>query len=615
MRHDDRPLPDWSPASWRSRTTATGGLDLGADDVGALVADGLVDQLVDGRWTPLPLLLDGTVLTHVVTDDEARLDLLAVHPDLTPLEPALCGLGLERVGGGRVSSLTAARARQLPDLPLREYVTGPPGWIADFGAGAALRIELRGGRLRVRPLPRVPEARPAHGAQMAAELRRTLAAARKFADNSPIGAPILDAIQLRFVINLGLATGRLRLDRPGPPLGDRIVAAGLASSHGWIGLPGTDLSRLQPMPAPPLPVPIAASLVSDAAAELLADFVVAVSRCALGAFDPTPRALRHLATGLEHDGVLEALVLCSPHVDGMATLGRLLLPLADGTAAAGAHALVALGSDPATARQHLDAALLCDPTHEVALRLAARLADDVGDVADAEALYRRAGATDDDAVIMRLRSTPPRDAALPDRCPHLWLRAAAWATDISRSATFRRLGRTHVDCTGDPNVLTQPEFFEQVLFDLGQLDAFLAARAAVLPADEVALLRSWIGVPARLGRVVGIGADHVVLEVLDAPDGTARMRLSTRSGPCLSLGFEPGSILLHRALPDGAGGHWLSLGVCRVHPAVLEDVSRLLAAEAGPEELTEALTVYVPGAAALLDLAPSAARSLLAEGS
>ena len=173
--------------------------------------------LVDGRLVDLDDLVDGTVFTHVLTDDERAAGEVVATPDLAPL--MLCSDdSLELPLHGHDTP-----ARYLRDGRL----AGPDGWLPD---APVLVARLRDGAVELAGADAVPEPDPT--------LAEHLAAVWDVLADRPYPA---DDVEL---VVEALARHPHMFDAARAPLGDLLAAAGI----------GVDGGRLVPLDEDGLPI-------------------------------------------------------------------------------------------------------------------------------------------------------------------------------------------------------------------------------------------------------------------------------------------------------------------------------------------------------------------------
>ena len=164
--------------------------------------------LMDGRLCDLDHLIDGLVLTHVITDDERAAGAVDVEPDLVPLHLIS--------GDGRTMPLTDGGTATLDRGP-GTRLHGPEGWLP---VEPVLCIRIVDGGAEVTGIDEVPEP----DTTVAERLERTLTAVRE--DRT---FPV-DEVEL--AIEARARYPRL-LSVPHAPLGDLLATAGIRSiDHG-----------------------------------------------------------------------------------------------------------------------------------------------------------------------------------------------------------------------------------------------------------------------------------------------------------------------------------------------------------------------------------------------
>ncbi|HZC98773.1 MAG TPA: hypothetical protein VFA46_00800, partial [Actinomycetes bacterium] len=205
-----------------------------------------------GGWVSLLALAEGAVLSHVLSAEERQAGVLAADGDLD-LWARLADEGLPLMGGGMVRTRWALSPRELPRSP-GSALAGPDGWLEAFEDDAILTLRLRSGALELGALAEQQanedEKEVAERLETVVEgcARAALDALRAFADAAGIdhtgggeraddeprlaGAPIDDVLAELLLARPGL------LDRPLPPLGLLLTAAGLEVTHGTVMLVG-----------------------------------------------------------------------------------------------------------------------------------------------------------------------------------------------------------------------------------------------------------------------------------------------------------------------------------------------------------------------------------------
>ena len=200
----------------------------------ALDVDRRFRRLSDGRWTVPGLLLRGATLTHRLTAGEAATDILALTPDLTPLV-AVASDGLLLPDGRPLMVLWDHDAAHASGTDTDTALQGPPGWLAGSSSGDLVHVRLAGALLRVGPGPE-PRAESRLAVRRLVESARMRLSEQKAADFLLLPP----AVSLDTLILDLLADDPDLLERPLPPLGEALAAAGLEVHRSFVGPPGTD---------------------------------------------------------------------------------------------------------------------------------------------------------------------------------------------------------------------------------------------------------------------------------------------------------------------------------------------------------------------------------------
>ena len=576
-------------------------------------ADGLY-HLPDGRVASLDALLDGVTVTHRVTAGEVADGVVAVEPDLTVLLAAADAddsgaLALATGGSVEVAPAGEPESGVGGDHPLADQwvATGPPGWLGAAAPGDLLAFRLAAGFLHVSRADADPEGGEAASKRLA----------HAFEAAGGDGEPVESSA----VVLIARADAPALLDRPLPPVPELLrLFAGLEVRGEWVGTPGTDWAEVE-----------ADALAEDEVRALfgLDDEGVEALGLLLGAFELARRSgleaavaedeetLHALAHAMSWPGVAEAFVSATfasdPDEEPLAReLAATLVPACDD--APGPRFVLARCAehrgDILAAEAHLADALEADPDDEAALLDAAWYAEDRGDAAAALAYLRQTEVDPDDRTVARLerfaatgpastgRNEPcpcgsgrkhkvccgPRNGhPLPDRASWLWHKAV---TFLLRPGQRMRLHDVAVArAGGDPEdpawvgaALHDPVVHDLGLFEAGGLAAFLDARGVLLPADELALGRSWSGRRRSLYEVVEAGPGERL--------GLHDLRTGERLDATATSQPRPGAgqLLFGRVVPAGLD-HQLILGSVAVPGPLRDPLLALLDADPGPVEL------------------------------
>lgn len=543
------------------------GFDLG-EDPEAFLDDELIerddlDELPDGRQLDLATTVDGAVATSRLTDEEIATGLVQVEPELELLLlPDVEEFRLPDRGTAEIRLVGAGD----PETDLGQWLlSGPPGWLDHLQAGELAAFRLDGGVLHVHP-----------AGQSAAPEQAAAALADTFAEQSPEGEPI----ETRQLLLAVLVDRPQVLAEPLPPLTDLLDAAELETDGDWVGEAGTDWGALDDGVW-------AYGLDADGREALgivLGAFTLSMEE-GLDELAARPDLVEGLAACLSYDGVVEAFL---DHVlgeadEGTATAGWATVLREGAPSQPGPHMVLAGCAEHAgDVEEHeraLSAALRADPDFPAALLDAAWFAEDRGDAPGALTLVRRAGVEADDPQVRRLEhfaAPGPMAAGRNEPCPcgsgrkykvccavrnGYPLRARVpWLLDKAGSYVRRAPHRSLVAAVavartgGDPEDLAwidaavgDPLVTELVLFEEEALEDFCDERGPLLPADELELARSWVGVRPSVYEVTAVTGGDGALELRDLATGE-HVGLTDRAG---ADQLEPGALLFTRLLPVG----------------------------------------------------------------
>ncbi len=578
-------------------------------------------HLPDGRIASLHALLDGVTVTHRVSAGEAADGVVAVEPDLTLLLAAADADAdgvLHLAAGGSVEVAPAGEPESGVggDHPLadRWVATGPRGWLGGAAPGDLLAFRLADGFLHVGRADADPEGGEAAGKRLA----------HAFEAAGGDGDPVESAA----VVLIARADAPSLLERPLPPVPELLAGAGLEVHGEWVGTPGTDWDEVE---ADALAEDEVRALFGlddegvEALGLLLAAFELA-RRSGLEAAvarDDGEETLHALAHAMSWPGVAEAFVSATFGSDPdeqplVRELAGALVPACDD--AAGPRFVLACCAehrgDTLAAETHLAEAIEADPDDEAALLDTAWYAEDRGNAAAALAYLRRAEVDPDDQTAARLqgfaepgpastgRNEPcpcgsgrkhkvccgPRNGhPLQDRAGWLWHKAVTFLLRPGQRMRVHDLAVARAG--GDPEdpawvgaALHDPLVHDLGLFEAGGLAAFLDARGVLLPADELALGRSWAG-----------SAGRGLYEVVEADPGGRLGLRDVRTGARLDVTAtgqphpRAGQLVSARVVPAGVG-HQLLLGAVPVPPARRDALLAFADTDPGPVGLAAWLT-------------------------
>lgn len=537
-------------------------LDLGADPLDT-IADllesddvGLVMPLGDGRHAWLPALLMGRTFTHRASPLEIERGFLDVSPDLEPLSLLTEDETYLRLADGTmlVEVLAGLDDDLLAERKVPTDSFGDSVWLLDPAALHDLKLgadDLVGVTVRTDGFELTKVNSPTH----ALDPQLLVDGLAKLGDGEPD--------QISSVVWLACANEPDLFASPSEPLTEILGRAGLVTDGEQVAPPGFDFDRWR----------------TNRRIEHIADrhqldddsalAVLVLSRLygrvedlldqAIGAQDlsepnghaftataveadpePTPdsllgadrRLVRDLAERLADPAVAAAVLVetIGAGRDGAAALGlfaETLEPQIPRAARPAARWLLGKSherlGDVAAAEDAYNAALGTDPGSRLALFELARIASDRGDAERGLSLLRRAGAADDDDLVVLLSHFRPverRDIGrnapcwcgsgrkykvchrnhetfpLADRAAWLYQKAGTyladgpWRGDVIDVAEIRaqqwdQPGATY-HATQDPLVC------DSVLFEGGAFEAFIAERGVLLPDDERLLAEQWL---------------------------------------------------------------------------------------------------------------------------
>ena len=241
------------------------------------------------------------------------------------------------------------------------------------------------------------------------------------------------------------------------------------------------------------------------------------------------------------------------------------------------------------AEDDLHAAIAVDSGYKPALFELSWYMADRGDATRAISLLRRSGASDDDAQVEYLASrldSPVKNVGRNDLCPcgsgrkfkscclngrrQTIEQRADWLCHKVMMFSFRPQNRwlleDLVDIASQVAGAESPSSFVPLLatvaaFEPHALENFLETRGALLPDDELVLVRAWLETRPSLWQVVNV-TKGLSIEVLDTRTGE-RIVVADRSA---SEGLNLGDYLLARIVP--ASSKWLFTGEMVLVPLV-----------------------------------------------
>lgn len=511
------------------------------------------------------------VAVRRLTSEEAALQEVWIHPDLTALEELS---GEERFvldGGGE-----ATLDHDVEPCAL----VGPRGWLgAGVAGGDVVVVRWDGASLHVTCGPE----EPAYDEVAAARLERLLVATfeadqlEPFDDESERDEDEGEDIEFSGVADVVVLIDE---EHPGvfatlvPPLSELVVAAGLEldATGERVGRPGTDWETLARV------ADVIEELTERRARHVRSRDAFAAVDVLLDAFDDgvdagEARALAGLFAvepGVA-PAVAEEIVTHGDSLGAADAFARALLEAArGGTAAAGAAWLLGavaeeLGDREAQERW-LHRSLAADRSYAPALVDSSWYASDRGDASRAASLLAAVGVGDEDSWYRRLSGSAvagPLAAGRNDPCPcgsgrkhkaccartNGWplTARAAWLYDKAAAYLDRPYAQAALAELYD---LEMDEYYRMdlALFEGGVLEEFVEARGPLLPVDERELAGSWIGRRRRVYEVIELRPGEG-LTVEDAGNGEVTT-LVERSG---SRTLQLHQLVNLRLLPAGDG--------------------------------------------------------------
>ena len=540
--------------------------------------------LAGDRMVHIGDLTAGTVMTHRLSEAEARLGMITATVDLAPF--------------GRLGDLS------LPGgTPIDAFMdngdlrwAGPEGWLEAFRPGDLLAFRLsEAGVVSISAIPASEE--PEQDPGLVARLRATY--------DRVVEEPWLpiDADELVYDLLLG---DRTTFDAPQPPLADLCEAAGLERrgnevAHEQSVWDNQDATRRMWRIMDRLDhreERRAALAALEAAADESVD-------------DLTLRAaLKDLRTPEVLTVVIDELLGSNDAEQAIESTDRFAQRLLQAAkrppeiAVARWLACVVAERkrDPVTAEGHLRIALNAAPGWDPAVDRAAWYASDRGDARGAAMLWRSLDADDtrDLEMVEQFEDTPPRLLArnapcwcgsgrkyknchlhrpdlppLPDRVPWIWRKAAAFLARRGGAAEFALVdyadGRA-VDPDDEDDILEaldDPIVIDCALTEGGWFQRLLDERGALLPEDEARLVAAWMLVKRSVYEVADVRPGTGVT-VRDIATGD---RLEVRDHT-FSEQARRGELICARAVPDGESHQFIG-GMFPVVPGSELDILAL----------------------------------------
>lgn len=555
-------------------------------------------ELPDRRLVDVDELYEGLVLTHHLMASELTTGVVGVEPDLVPLvlieqrdDPDDAYVVLAAGGRAELGHFSAR--------PDELALAGSPGWLGNVPIGDLLAFQITKGELSI---TRVAEEPP-----LAEEAVQALRSAYEQA--CEIGAEHEGAVQVLDVFVLALAENPSLFRQPLLPLRDLLAAGGLAVSGKWVRGPAVtgpaDTSEKEK------------SEVDELAVAAL-QIVVEAYRLGLSC---GPAAVEEL--GLTLDALARMLScrwVAPTFADEMIQLGGAMQVAGFGWALLGEHAYNAgpqlvlavcaeAHGDTLAGEEHVAEALRADPGHKDSLLHAAWYTEDRGDAARTLDHLRQAGAdTSPHARFLEGFAAPgPAIGAPGEPCPcgsgrthglccahrngHPLHERAGWlyrkavryllrpaAQQAVREVAEARIPEDRRPLAWKRASLMDPLTQDLGLFECGVLEEFLDVRGVLLPADELALGRSWVGIRRGLYEVTAVQRDDRRLGLRDLATGD-RLDVAEEGG----VRYVPGLVVYARVGTDGRAPRILD--VLPVPTDLREGMLDLLGGDPGPVEV------------------------------
>jgi hypothetical protein len=522
----------------------------------------LLWELPDRRLIDVDELYEGLVLTHQVLATELTTGVVDVEPDLIPLvlidqvddpdDDAYVMLA----GGGR------AELGHFSEPADELALAGPPGWLGNAPIGGLLAFRITKGELSVTRVAKEPA--------LAEDAVQALRAAYEQARQT--GAAHEGAVQVLDVFAFALAESPSLFREPLPPLRDLLAAAGLAVSGKWVrGL---------------APAPSQEAGAADELAVVALQIVVNAYRLGLSRGPATVEELGLTTVALAR--MLSCRWVAPTFADEMIQMSGVLQVAGFGWALLGEHAWNAgphlvlaicaeAHGDALAGEAHVAEALRADPCHEDALLYAARYAEDRGDAARALGCLRQAGNGDSPhAHFLEDFAAPgPATGAPEEPCPcgsgriqelccahrnghplhervgWLYRKAVRYLLRPTSQLAIRELAQARIPDDTRPLAWKRAALFDPLtqdfgLFEYGVLEEFLDVRGVLLPADELALGRCWVGIRRSLYEVTAVQRDDRRLGLRDLVTGD-RLEVPEEGG----VRYVPGLTVYARVGTDG----------------------------------------------------------------
>ncbi|MGH8903543.1 MAG: hypothetical protein ACRDYA_18205 [Egibacteraceae bacterium] len=552
-------------------------------------------ELPDLRLIDVDELYEGLVLTHHLMASELATGVVEVEPDLIPLvlieqldDPDEDDAYVVLAAGGR-----AELGRFLASVD-ELALAGPAGWLGNGPISGLLAFQITKGELSVIRVTEEPLL-----AEDAVQALRTA-----YEQVSQAGTGHEQAVRILDVFVAALAEHPSLFRQPLPPLRDLLPAAGLAVDGKWVR-------------------ELASEKEPDSVDELaVAGLQIVVEAYRLGA-TRGPAAVEELGlTAAALARMLSCRLVAPTFADEMIQMAGPLNVAGFAWALLGEHAHNAgpqlvlavcaeAHGDTLAAEAHMAQALDADPGHKDSLLHAAWYAEDRGDAARALDCLRQAGTGAGDSPHARFLAgfaAPGPATGVPEEpCPcesgrahrlccahrngHPLHERAGWLYRKAVRYLMRPAGQLAVRAIAEARMRDDPRplawkhaslmdpFTQDLgLFERGVLAEFLDVRGVLLPADELALGRSWVGLHRGLYEVTSVQRDRRRLGLRDLATGD-RLDVPDEGG----VRYAPGLVVYARIGPDGRAERILD--VLPIATDLREGMLELLTRDPDPVEI------------------------------
>lgn len=559
-------------------------------------------ELPDRRMIDTETLFEGLVLTHQMTITEIATGIIVMEPDLIPLflvdrvdDPDDEDAYVPLAGGAR--GIVGRYLLTTQDLDRDQFgMKVPPEWLGQVADGDLIAFTVSGGQVFIQKVDEEPP--------LSQDAIHQLLAAYRSVYGTHLADPdyLWDEphVEILDVFNVALADQPSLFRQPVPPLSVLFDAAGLQTKGRNLLMPPeltlTDLDGLDEVGAAALRIVLHAYelFTTDRAyvMETLQLAPIILARMLMGPMVATAFSAHTMLLRADEEPKVKAFA--------QALLG-------DHSFNAGPHLVLALCADvrgdPIVGEEHLVETLHGLPDQAEALSLAATYAEDRGDAATALDYLRKAGSGGDRLRLKRLEyfaapgpAVAPRSAPCPCGsgrthglcCAHRnghpchtragWLFAKALRYLLRPPSLMAIREIAEARAQGDTRPLAwqraalgDPLVQDLGLFEGGVLGDFLDVRGVLLPADELELGRSWIGIRRSLYEITEVEPAKARLRLLDLAGGQ-EMAVSEETAV---HALDPGMLLYARIAPDGQG-HRMIGALLPIPSSLREDFLGLL---------------------------------------